>query len=81
MSKKTKKILGMCGSLRSDSYNSKLLKFSLERLTSRVKHCEHFIANLNLEPINFTPENQYAVMTDKSLLTDDQKKILDVLLK
>ena len=40
-----------------------------------------FIANLNSEPIKFTPENQYAVMTDKSLLTDDQKKILDVLLK
>ena len=61
LSKKTVKILGMCGSLRYDSHNSKLLKFSLERQSSRVKHCDHFIANLNLPLFNEDIENSKGI--------------------
>lgn len=45
-------------------------KFVIEAIPSLVK-----------EPIKFTPENQYAVMTDVSLLKPSHKEILDVILK
>jgi len=45
-------------------------KFVIEAIPSLVK-----------DPIKFTPENQYAVMTDVSLLKPSHKEILDVLLK
>lgn len=39
------------------------------------------IPGLVKEPIKFTPENQYAVMTDQSLLKNSHKEILEVILK
>jgi 5'-methylthioadenosine phosphorylase len=45
-------------------------KFVIEAIPSLVK-----------DPIKFTPENQYAVMTDVSLLKPSHKEILDVILK
>ncbi len=39
------------------------------------------IPDLVKNPVKFTPENQYAVMTDKSLLTPAHQEILEVVLK
>lgn len=39
------------------------------------------IPGLVKDPVKFTPENQYAVMTDQSLLKNSHKEILEVILK
>lgn len=45
-------------------------KFVIEAIPDLVKN-----------PVKYTPENQYAVMTDKALLKTSHKEILEVLLK
>ncbi len=44
--------MGISGSLRLGSYNSKLLEFALKRLIARNKEAKFYIANLNLPLFN-----------------------------
>jgi 5'-methylthioadenosine phosphorylase len=48
---------------------------------SAQKFVTEAIADLVKNPLEFTPENQYAVITDPSLLRANHKEILDVILK
>ena len=52
MKKQRKTILGISGSLRTGSYNTKLLIFTLERIINKFDGTEYFIANLDLPLFN-----------------------------
>ena len=52
MKKNRKTILGISGSLRIGSYNTKLLIFTLERIIKKFDGTEYFIANLDLPLFN-----------------------------
>lgn len=52
-----------------------------DNYVSAQKFVLQAIPDLVKNPISFTPENQYAVITDPSLLTPRHKEILEVVLK
>lgn len=48
---------------------------------SAQKFIKIALPNLVKDPIKFTPENQFAIMTDQSLHKKHHKEILEVVLK
>jgi 5'-methylthioadenosine phosphorylase len=52
-----------------------------DNYVSAQKLVTELIPSLVKNPISFVPENKFAVVTDPNKLTDDHKKILEVILK
>lgn len=57
-----------------------IMKVMKENYTSAQKLLVKLIPSLATEPIEFTPENKYAVVTNPTLISKEQQEIIDTLL-
>ena len=57
-----------------------IMKVMKDNYTSAQKLLVKLIPSLATEPIEFTPENKYAVVTNPTLISKEQQEIIDTLL-